>query len=40
MVREENIDAKDEYLNIKATTSHVKINKILNDIDNANSIPR
>ena len=39
-VNDENIDDKDEYLNIKETTSHVKINNKLNCIDNANKIPK
>ena len=29
-VNEENIDDKEEYLNIKETTIHVKINRTLN----------
>ena len=29
-VKEENIDDKEEYLNVRETTSHVKINKKLN----------
>ena len=29
-VRDENIEDKDEYLNIKVTTNHVKINNRLN----------
>ena len=29
-VKEENIEDKDEYLNIKETTTHVKINNKLN----------
>ena len=32
-VKEANIDDKEEYLNIKETTIHVKINKILNPYD-------
>ena len=39
-VKEENIDDKEEYLNIKETTIHVKINKTLNPYDKANKIPR
>ena len=39
-VKEENIDDNEEYLNIKETTTHVKINKILNPYDKANKIPR
>ena len=39
-VKEENIDDKEEYLNIRETTIHVKINKTLNPYDKANKIPR
>ena len=39
-VKEENIDDKEEYLNIRETTTHVKINKKLNPYDKANNIPR
>ena len=39
-VKEENIDDKEEYLNISETTDHVKINKKLNWIDKANNIPK
>ena len=39
-VKEENIDDNEEYLNIKETTAHVKINKTLNPYDKANKIPR
>ena len=39
-VKEENIDDTDEYLNIKKTTNHVTINKILSCIDIANSTPK
>ena len=39
-VKEENIDDKEEYLNIKETTIHVKINKRLNPYDKAIKIPR
>ena len=39
-VKEENIDDKEEYLNIRETTTHVKINKTLNPYDKANKIPR
>ena len=39
-VIEENIDDKEEYLNIRETTTHVKINKKLNPYDKANNIPR
>ena len=39
-VKEENIDDNEEYLKIRDTTNHVKINKKLNWIDKANNIPR
>ena len=39
-VKEENIDDTDEYLNIRDTTSQVKINNKLNWIDSANKMPR
>jgi len=39
-VKAENIEDKDEYLNIRDTTNHVKINKKLNWGDTANNIPR
>ena len=39
-VKDENIEAKEEYLNIKNTTIQVAINKKLNWIDTANKIPR
>ena len=39
-VIEENIEDTEEYLNIKDTADHVKINKKLNWIDKANKIPR
>jgi hypothetical protein len=39
-VKEENIDDKEEYLNIRETTTHVKINKKLNPYDVAHNIPR
>ena len=39
-VKAENIDDKEEYLNIKETTIHVKINRTLNPDDKANKIPR
>ena len=39
-VKEENIDDKEEYLNIRETTTHVKINKTLNPYDKTNKIPR
>ena len=39
-VNDANIDETDEYLNIKLTTIHVKINNNANWIDNANNIPR
>ena len=39
-VKLENIDDTDEYLNIKKTTTHVKMNKILNSYDRDNIIPR
>ena len=39
-VKEENIDDTEEYLNIKETTTHVKINKTLNPYDKANKMPR
>ena len=37
---EENIDDKDEYLNIKETQTQVKINNKLSWIDKANKIPK
>ena len=39
-VIEENIEDTEEYLNIKDTADHVKINKKLNWIDKANKIPK
>ena len=39
-VKEENIDDKEEYLNISETTIHVKINRALRPYDKANKIPR
>ena len=39
-VKEENIEDKEEYLNIRETTTHVKINKTLNPYDKANKMPR
>ena len=39
-VRDENIDDRDEYLNIKETANHVNINKSPNWIDRASKIPR
>ena len=39
-VREENIDDSDEYLNIRDTTTHVKINSKLKLNDKANKTPR
>ena len=39
-VNAENIEDSDEYLNIKETAIHVKINKILNPYDKANKTPR
>ena len=39
-VSDENIADKDEYLNIKETINHVKINKKLNWIDKAAIIPK
>ena len=39
-VKDENIDDKEEYLNISATTNHVKIKSELNCNDIAKSIPR
>ena len=39
-VKDENIDDKEEYLNIRLTTNHVKIKRKLNSNDMANSIPR
>ena len=35
-----NIDETEEYLNIKVTTNHVKINKALNSYAKANKMPR
>ena len=40
IVSEENIDETDEYLNIKDTITHVKINKILRDNVKANKTPK
>ena len=39
-VNDENMDETEEYLNIKETTTHVKINNKLNCKDNANNIPK
>ena len=39
-VIEENIEDTEEYLNIKDTVNHVKINKKLNWMDKANKIPK
>ena len=39
-VNDPNIDDKEEYLKIRDTTNHVKINKKLNWRDNANNMPR
>ncbi len=39
-VNEENIDDKEEYLNIKETTTQVKINRRLSPYENAIKIPR
>ena len=39
-VKDENIEDRDEYLNINETVNHVKINKIPNRIDKASKIPR
>ena len=39
-VNEEKIEDKEEYLNIKDTIIHVKINKKLNPYDKANNMPR
>ena len=39
-VKDENIDDKEEYLNIRLTTNHVKIKRKLNSNDMAKSIPR
>ena len=39
-VNDPNIEDKEEYLKIRDTTNHVKINKKLNWIDKANNIPR
>ena len=36
----ENIDETEEYLNIKVTTNHVKINKTLSPYDKANKTPK
>ena len=38
--KEENIDDKEEYLNIRETANQVKINKALKPYDKANKIPR
>jgi hypothetical protein len=40
IVRDENIEDRDEYLNINETVNHVNINKIPNGIDKASKIPR
>ena len=40
IVRDENIEDRDEYLNINETVNHVNINKIPNRIDKASKIPR
>ena len=40
IVREENIDDKDENLKIRETTTQVKINKIASGSDKANNIPK
>ena len=39
-VKDENIDDKEEYLNIRVITNHVKIKRKLNCSDIAKSIPR
>ena len=39
-VREENIEDREEYLNINETTNQVKINRKLNCNDKANNIPK
>ena len=39
-VNDENMDETEEYLNIKETTIHVKINNKLNCKDKANNIPK
>jgi len=39
-VKEENNDDREEYLNIKETTNHVKINKTLSPYDKANKTPK
>ena len=39
-VRDENIEDRDEYLNIKETVNHVNINKSANWIDRASKIPK
>ena len=39
-VKDENIEDRDEYLNIRETTSHVNINRRPNWIDRASKIPR
>ena len=39
-VKDENIDDKEEYLNIRETTTQVKINNKLYCNDRANRIPR
>ena len=39
-VKEENIDDRDAYLNIRETATHVKINRKLNPYDKANKIPK
>ena len=39
-VNDENMDETEEYLNIKETTIHVKINNKLNCKDSANNMPK
>ena len=39
-VKEENIDDRDAYLNIRETATHVKINRKLNPYDKANKMPK
>ena len=39
-VKEENIEDRDEYLNIRETVSHVNINRKPNWIDRASKIPK
>ncbi len=39
-VKDENIEDRDEYLNIKETVNHVNIKRRPNWIDKANKIPR